>query len=363
MPDFDNFRTAVTCQGEPRRVPQFDGTVAADLKDRLMGKPVRSLAEEVEFWMTAGYDYVPYTVGFRQTVRGEKGGIMGAAEYDTDLLQPAQAQYNPFKEEATTRMWANESTGVIHDRATMDDFPWPDPDTAYDYQRIAEIGRLMPSGAQVLVNVGWIFTAASVLMGLENFCVALAEDDPVVTEMTERVGRIQRRVVENVLQFDCVGGVRMPDDLGHTGGLIVSPKYFREHVFPWYQRIGELVHGKGLLYMYHSDGKLYQVLDDLVACGFQSLHPCEPSSMDIDRLKREYAGRLCLCGNINLDSTMTLGTPQEVEEEVKLRIRTIAPGGGYCCGTSNSVPEYVPFENYQAMRAAIRKYGEYPITV
>ena len=28
-----------------------------------------------------------------------------------------------------------------------------------------------------------------------------------------------------------------------------------------------------------------------------------------------------------------------VEEEVKLRIRTIAPGGGYCCGASNSFPK------------------------
>jgi uroporphyrinogen decarboxylase len=48
---------------------------------------------------------------------------------------------------------------------------------------------------------------------------------------------------------------------------------------------------------------------------------------------------------------------------VKLRIRTIAPGGGYCCGTSNSVPEYVPYENYEAMIRTIQKYGKYPIRV
>jgi uroporphyrinogen decarboxylase len=66
-------------------------------------------------------------------------------------------------------------------------------------------------------------------------------------------------------------------------------------------------------------------------------------------------------GNINLDSTLCLGTPSDVVEEVKLRIRTIAPGGGYCCGSSNSIPEYVPYENYVAMIEAVQKHGTYPI--
>lgn len=85
--------------------------------------------------------------------------------------------------------------------------------------------------------------------------------------------------------------------------------------------------------------------------------------MDIAELKRKYHGRLCVCGNIDLDSTLTLGTPADVEEEVKMRIRTLAPGGGYCCGASNSVPEYVPFDNYIAMIETVKKYGKYPICV
>jgi uroporphyrinogen decarboxylase len=199
------------------------------------------------------------------------------------------------------------------------------------------------------------------LMGLENFCMALAGGDPLVDRVIDRVGRTQQRVVENVLQFDGVGAIRMPDDLGHTGGTIVSPRFFRKYIFPWHKKIGEMVRAKGLPYLFHSDGRIYEVIDDLIECGFHALHPCEPASVDIVELKRKYAGRLCLCGNINLDSTMTLGTPEDVEEEVKLRIRTVAPGGGYCCGTSNSVPEYVPFENYIAMIGAIQKYGQYPI--
>ncbi len=361
MPDFANFKKAVLCDGEPKRVPRFDGTVSEDHKTRLLGKPITGIEEEVEFCMAAGYDFVPLTIGFRQTIRGEKMGIMGAKQIETSLLKPVEAQYNPHQEGKSTRMWAEEGSGVIHDQASFDNFDWPDPENAYSYDTVEKLGRILPDGAMSIVNVGYIFTAPWMLMGLEQFCMALAQDDPLVKNTIQKVGQIQKRVVEILLDFDCIGAVRMPDDLGHTGGTMVNPRFLREYIFPWHKEIGQMVRSKGLPYLFHSDGRLYDVLDDLVECGYHSLHPCEPASMDIAELKKKYGGRLSLMGNINLDSTLCLGTPQEVEEEVKLRIRTIAPGGGYCCGSSNSIPEYVPYDNYMAMLAAIGKYGEYPI--
>ncbi len=363
MPDFANFKKAVLRQGEPNRVPQFDGTVAVEHKSRLLGRAAAGLADEVKFCMAAGYDFVPLTIGFRQTLRGETSGIMGTSEVETTLLKPLDAQYNPHAKNKNTRMWAEEGTGAIHDQASYDRFPWPDPDRDYDYGTIQALGRLLPDGARAIVNVGYLFTGPWMLMGLERFCMALAEGDSLVEQTIERVGRIQERVVENVLQFDCVGALRMPDDLGHTGGTMVNPRFLRKYIFPRHKKIGDRVRSKGLPYLFHSDGRLWDVLDDLVACGYHALHPCEPASMDIVQLKRRYGHRLCLMGNINLDSTLTLGTPQEVEEEVKLRIRTVAPGGGFCCGSSNSIPEYVPYANYLAMIRAIQKHGKYPISL
>jgi uroporphyrinogen decarboxylase len=83
--------------------------------------------------------------------------------------------------------------------------------------------------------------------------------------------------------------------------------------------------------------------------------------MDIVGLKKQVEGRLGLLGNIDLSYTLTRGTPQEVEAEVKKRIRDLAPGGGYCLSSANSIPDYVPLENYLAMRDAWLKYGRYPI--
>ena len=72
---------------------------------------------------------------------------------------------------------------------------------------------------------------------------------------------------------------------------------------------------------------------------------------------------MCLLGNIDLGYTLTRGTPEDVREEVKLRIRQCAPGGGYCVASSNSITEYVPFANFMAMRQATLDFGRYPISL
>ncbi len=83
--------------------------------------------------------------------------------------------------------------------------------------------------------------------------------------------------------------------------------------------------------------------------------------MDIAELKRRVGDRLCLIGNIDLGYTLTRGTPAEVDAEVRERIRTVGPGGGYCVGSSNSITSYVPLANYNAMREAVFRYGRYPL--
>ncbi len=369
-PDFNNLRTALLRQGEPLRVPQFELSIDADVKGRFLGRPAASLQDEVDFFIGAGYDFVPVSIGLRQVMRGEgerglDGSRRGAKDPGAGLesaLKPLATRYNPEGNGPRTRLWAEEGRGLIQDETGLDAFDWPHPDH-FHYDAVERLGKLLPSGAKLVVNVGCIFTAAWMLMGMEAFCIALGEGSAVVARLIRRIGEIQARVVEHLLGFECVGAIAMPDDLAHSGGLMVHPRVLREHVFPWDRRIGERVHARGLPYIYHSDGKLHGVIEDLIECGFDALHPCERSSMDIVQVKRRHGGHLCVCGNIDLDSTLTLGTPVEVEEEVKERIRTLGPGGGYCCGSSNSVPEYVPYPNYIAMIEAVQKHGRYPISV
>ena len=358
MPDFANLRKAFLCQGEPAYVPQLEYAVDRTIKAQFLGREPSGVEDEAEFALGAGYDFVPYLLGMKLTLieRGSSAGegrrTMKAADGRSDTGPPSTG----------ARLWVEEGTGLIVDEASLDAFDWPDPD-GYRYADVARLGEILPAEAKVIPFVGYIFAAAWMLMGFERFCLDLAEGGGLAAQVLRKLGEIHTRVVENLLDFDCVGAIVMPDDMAYKTSLMVRPEVLREHVFPWHKRIGDMVRAKDLPYLFHSDGRYVDVIDDLIQCGYHALHPCEPSSMDIVELKRKYGGRLCLCGNINLDSTLTLGSPDDVEEEVKLRIRTLAPGGGYCCGSSNSVTDYVPYENFLAMIEATRKYGKYPIRV
>ena len=129
------------------------------------------------------------------------------------------------------------------------------------------------------------------------------------------------------------------------------------------KRIGEIARSRDLPFLYHSDGLLWEVLDELVEeIGVNALQPIEPKAMDIREVKRKYSGRLCLIGNVQVD-TLARGTEEQVIEETKELLRNVAPGGGYCLGSSNSVAYYVKVENYRAMLDTVHAFGNYPIEV
>jgi uroporphyrinogen decarboxylase len=93
--------------------------------------------------------------------------------------------------------------------------------------------------------------------------------------------------------------------------------------------------------------------------GMSAIHPIQPAAMDIGKMKAQYGSRVCLIGNIDLDYTLTLGTPEEVDREVQERIAVAGKGGGYIISSANSLTDYCKTENVWAMSKALQKYGKY----
>jgi len=84
--------------------------------------------------------------------------------------------------------------------------------------------------------------------------------------------------------------------------------------------------------------------------------------MDIVELKQQRGNDFCLVGNVDVD-LLARGTKEQIEQQVQYLLQNIAPGGGYCLGSGNTVPEYVPIQNYLAMIGTANKYSKYPIDV
>ena len=211
-------------------------------------------------------------------------------------------------------------------------------------------------------SLAGVFEESRWLMGFSNFCITLYEDPDLIKAITDKVGSFLLNVVRNCADFPDVGGIWHSDDCAYKTSTMIAPELMRRYIFPWYKKMGDVCKLKGLPFLYHSDGYLWPVFDDLIACGYNAVQALEPEAIDIAEVKKEYGDKLCLIGSISID-TLAKGTLEDVEREVKQRIKTVAPGGGFAVGSSSSVANYIPLENYLAMIEATRKYGRYPISV
>ena len=239
-------------------------------------------------------------------------------------------------------------------------YKWPTADD-FDLSKWDTFDRILPKGMKAILLLGKIYTTAWMYMGAETFFNALERTRSSSAAIINKIGEIQYQTFLRVIEHPCVGACLNPDDIAFNTGLLVNPKYLRKYVFPWYKKMGKICREKGIGFIFHSDGDCTEAMEDLIDCGFHGFNPIQPNAMDIVEVKRRWGKKLCLIGNINLDSTLTLGTPEDVRAEVYERIRTIGPGGGYMVSSSNSITDYVPVANMRALLDATYEFGKYPI--
>ena len=195
-------------------------------------------------------------------------------------------------------------------------------------------------------------------MGTETFCTALYDNLPFIETLLDRYCAWTEVVAERVCRmgFDVFATT---DDMAFNTAPFFSPKVFHDLVLPRYQRLARKV---TLPWVIHTDGNIVPFLADLMSVGIAGLHPIEKGAMDIRQMKRTYADRLCLLGNVDLN-LLGMGSPEAVDQEVRELIRDVAPGGGYIVTSGNSLAAYCLPDNVLALSRAVQKYGQYPVRV
>ena len=249
-----------------------------------------------------------------------------------------------------------QGAGRIRSRADLAMIDLPDPDDERLYAPLAGLVRRYRGEYALWVGGGIGWQPVLINLGLEGFCYALADDPGIIHEILRPYTDWYRRVWTNAQELG-IDFLWLGDDIAYNQGPMFSPTVFRELFLPYGRRVAEVLH---VPWAYHSDGNLLPILDDLLSLGMAALHPIQPGAMDIEELKRQYGQRICLWGNIDLEYTLTRGSPEEVRQLVRRRIDTVGRGGSYIIGSSNSIPSYCKPENVLAMAAAVREYGGYP---
>jgi uroporphyrinogen decarboxylase len=240
---------------------------------------------------------------------------------------------------------------------------WASPDD-WDVSGIREQCERLNAGTRyhLRYEVGGIFEWSWALRGLERFLLDLVERPDVAGAIMDRFTDIY---IENTLRvIEAAGGlldmVYTYDDVGIQNGPLMSLHMWRRHILPRHQRLNAAIRAARypVKIMYHSCGAIVPFIASFVDdMGIDVLNPLQPRAvgMDIARIKAEFGDRLAFHGAIDIQQTLPLGTPEQVQAEVRERIRVLGQRGGYICTSAHYLQADTPLENIIALYSTPRE--------
>lgn len=186
-------------------------------------------------------------------------------------------------------------------------------------------------------------------LGMEDYMCYCMTDPELVAQFAEKIMAFEVGRAKMFLDKGAEA-ILITDDIAFNTGLLLPPDTMKLVAFPFYKKvIQEIKEYKDVPVIFHSDGYLADVLQDIVDCGFDAIQSLQPSAgMDIEKVKQEFGNKLCLIGNVDLNYLLPFGTPKEVKKEVKDLADKAGPDG-FILSTCNILTDAVQIENAKAM--------------
>lgn len=249
---------------------------------------------------------------------------------------------------------SQNAQAVIADREDFEKYPWPDPD-AVNYERMDVIGSYLPEGMGYTVyGPGGMEETLIELVGYEPLCYMLVDEPELVSDILDRIGHCLLRYYEICAAHPCVDALIYNDDWGYNQQTLLPPSTLRTMIFPWVRRIVEAIKAQGKPVILHSCGNVGAVMEDIITdLRFDAKHSYQDIIVPVEQFYQQYHRRIAVMGGVDVDYIIR-SAPKDIYDRACGLLEMSAADGAYALGSGNSIPEYVPTEQYLAMLAAVR---------
>ena len=279
---------------------------------------------------------------------------------------------------ATTRdnwgcVWEAAIDGIVgqvvghplDDWAKWPDYPMPDPLTQADegpadwpkrrenVQKARAEGKLTSGG----LPHGFLFMRLFYLRGYENLMMDLIDEPPELQQLIDRLVVHNRTIVEQWLAAGVEDLIDGGDDLGTQTMSMIGREHFHRWITPAYKAIFAPARQRGMHVALHSDGYILDLMDEFIEAGVTITNPQDLCN-GIDSLAREVKGRMCIRLDIDRQSIVPFGTPNDIHDLIEEEVRKLgSPAGGleFICGIYPPTPP----ANVDAVCSALEEFRTY----
>lgn len=339
-PDYMNLQRAAR-NIECERFPLYEHSVAPCVAEAILGRRFSDLLHGdfadkkeyfrlfCEFYQKMGYD----TISFEASSRGTliDGGALDC-----------------------------HKKGAIQTRQDFERYPFDEIPTIYRQrydEQFRALAESLPPGMKAVGGVGnGVFELIQDLVGYMDLCY-MSEDDPdLYAALFARIGKMSLTIWEDFMErhSDAFCVLRFGDDLGFKSNTLISAEDIRAHVIPQYKPIIDLVHSYNKPFLLHSCGNIFPVMEDLIAAGIDAKHSNEDQIAPFPVWTERYGDRIGNFGGIDTDALCRLPKP-EMREYISEVVAKSKGHGGFAFGSGNSIPPYVPVEQFLTMNEVVRE--------
>ena len=292
------------------------------------GNLEETISITIEAFTNAGYDYVTIPTRFYNALK-----------------------FTTAAHDQKSTVSQNEGF-MITDRATFDAYQWPDPEIG-DFGLFNRAASQLSGGMKFIApGPGGVLENVIDLVGFERLCYMLYEDDQLVQDIFDAVGSRLLRFYEIVSSLEPVGALIVNDDWGFKTQTMLDPDSMHRYLFPWHKKIVDAIHLNNKPAILHSCGNLESVMDFLIdELRYDAKHSWEDTICPVEKGWQRWGDRIAILGGIDMDF-LVRSTPVEIQQRAANLLK-LTGSKGYALGSGNSIPAFVPTENYLAMISTI----------
>ncbi|MBO5355284.1 MAG: hypothetical protein J6B09_04375 [Clostridia bacterium] len=339
-----------------KRTPNFEHNLLRVLKGE---KPERATLFEMvidrrHYELLAGYKCQGKTA--MDHLRWRIDAMVNAG-YDYVTCHACDMKFRPVGRVSKSTRGLN-GDALIWDWESFEKFEWPDM-SRMDYSRLEDIKPYLPSGMTVMVmGPDGVLENVINLVGYDNLCMMLYDDPELAETIFNEVGSRLLTYYQNAASADTVGFICSNDDWGFNTQTFLPPDMMRKYVFPWHKKIVQTAHDHGKPCMLHSCGYYNEIIDDVINdMKFDARHSYEDSIIPVEKAYEDLNGKIAVLGGLDINF-LASKTPQEIYSRARHMLEASASRGGYALGSGNSIPAYIPYENYLSMIKAAHEFDQ-----